>query len=152
LVNLTAIVRDPVTSDEGPWRRLWSGYAAFYKSQIPAAVTTATWQRMLDPRSAIFGRLAVVDAVVVGFSVSILHDSTWTTAPICYLEDLFVDPEYRGRGFGRLLIQDLVDRAKSRGWSRLYWHTQAANPARHLYDEYVAADDFVRYRVIFHTG
>ena len=152
MVNLTAIVRDPVASDEGPWRRLWSGYAAFYKSQIPAAVTTATWQRMLDPRSAIFGRLAVVDAVVVGFSVSILHDSTWTTAPICYLEDLFVDPEYRGRGFGRLLIQDLVDRAKSRGWSRLYWHTQAANPARHLYDEYVAADDFVRYRVIFHTG
>jgi GNAT superfamily N-acetyltransferase len=147
-----AIVRDPVAPDEGPWRRLWSGYTAFYKSQIPAAVTTATWQRMLDPRSAMFGRLAVVDGVVVGFSVSILHDSTWTTAPICYLEDLFVDPEYRGRGFGRLLIQDLVDRAKSRGWSRLYWHTQAANPARHLYDEYVAADDFVRYRVIFHTG
>ena len=87
-----------------------------------------------------------------GFSVSILHDGTWTTAPICYLEDLFVDPEYRGRGFGRLLIQDLVDRAKSRGWSRLYWHTQAANPARHLYDEYVAADDFVRYRVVFDGG
>jgi GNAT superfamily N-acetyltransferase len=152
LVNLRAIVRDPTASDEGPWRRLWSGYAAFYKSQIPAAVTTATWQRMLDPRSAIFGRVAVVDATVVGFSASILHDGTWTTAPICYLEDLFVDPEYRGHGFGRLLIQDLVDRAKSQGWSRLYWHTQAANPARHLYDEYVAADDFVRYRVIFHSG
>jgi GNAT superfamily N-acetyltransferase len=147
-----AIVRDPAASDEGPWRRLWSDYNAFYKSQIPEAVTAATWQRMLDPRSAIVGRLAVVNATVVGFSASVLHDSTWSTAPICYLEDLFVDPEYRGRGFGRLLIQDLVNRAKSRGWSRLYWHTQATNPARHLYDQFVAADDFVRYRVVFDGG
>jgi GNAT superfamily N-acetyltransferase len=143
------IVRDPTASDEGPWRRLWSGYNAFYKTQIPEAVTTVTWQRMLDPKSAVFGRLAVVNATVVGFSVSVLHDSTWGTASICYLEDLFVDPEYRGRGFGRLLIQDLVNLAKSRDWSRLYWHTEAANPARRLYDEFVAADDFVRYRLYF---
>ena len=68
---------------------------------------------MLDPRSAIFGRLAVVDAAVAGFSVSVLHESTWTATPICYLEVLFVDPDYRRHGLGRLLIKDLVDRAKS---------------------------------------
>jgi len=143
------IVRDPAASDEGPWRRLWSGYNAFYKSQIPEAVTAATWRRMLDRRSAIFGRMAVVDAAVVGFSVSVLHESTWTATPICYLEDLFVDPDYRRHGLGRLLIKDLVDRAKSQGWSRLYWHTQKANSARNLYDEFGAADDFVRYRLLF---
>jgi GNAT superfamily N-acetyltransferase len=70
-------------------------------------------------------------------------------APICYLEDLFVDPNYRNRGLGRLLIQDLVDLAKIRGWARLYWHTQAANPARRLYSEFAGADDFVRYRLTF---
>ena len=143
------IVRDPAASDEGPWRRLWSGYNTFYKSQIPEAVTAATWRRMLDPRSAIFGRMAVVDAAVVGFSVSVLHESTWTATPICYLEDLFVDPDYRGHGLGRLLMKDLVDRAESQGWSRLYWHTQKANSARNLYDEFGAADDFVRYRLLF---
>jgi GNAT superfamily N-acetyltransferase len=78
-----------------------------------------------------------------------VHDSTWTAAPVCYLEDLFVDPNYRNRGLGRLLIQDLVDLAEMRGWARLYWHTQATNPARRLYDEFAGADDFVRYRLIF---
>lgn len=86
---------------------------------------------------------------LLDFSVSALHDGTWTAAPICYLEDLFVDPRCRGQGCGRLLIQDLINRAKSQGWSRLYWHTRSDNPARRLYDEFALADDFVRYRLIF---
>jgi GNAT superfamily N-acetyltransferase len=143
------IIRDPTAADEDAWRRLWSGYGAFYESSIPETVTARTWQRMIDPASIIFGRLAIVDTTVVGFSVSVIHDGTWTVAPMCYLEDLFVDPKYRGRGCGRLLIQDLIDRAISARWSRLYWHTRGNNPARRLYDEFVSADDFVRYRLIF---
>jgi GNAT superfamily N-acetyltransferase len=144
----TTIIRDPAAVDEDEWRQLWSDYNAFYEIGIPETVTMQTWQRILDPASAIFGRLAVTNGAIVGFSVSVLHEGTWTVAPICYLEDLFVEPNSRGRGFGRLLIQDLVDRARSMGWSRLYWHTRANNPARRLYDEFVMADDFVRYRMI----
>jgi len=143
------ILRDPQTSDETSWRKLWSGYNGFYEVQIPENVTMATWKRMLDPRSPIFGRLAVVQTVVVGFTLSVLHEGTWTTEPICYLEDLFVDPNCRGRGLGKLLVQDLIDRAKMQGWSRLYWHTRATNPARQLYDQFAVADDFVRYRLFF---
>ncbi len=142
------IIRYPAAADEHAWRQLWADYNAFYETSIPEIVTVRTWQRILDPASAIFGRLAVVNGAVIGFSVSVLHEGTWTAAPICYLEDLFVDPKSRGRGFGRLLIQDLVGRARSKGWSQLYWHTRANNPARHLYDEFVVADDFVRYRLI----
>jgi len=84
----------------------------------------------------------------VGFSTAVLHEGTWTTAPTCYLEDLFVDPALRGGGVGRALIQNLIDLGRSRGWSRLYWHTQAGNAtARRLYDSFVQADDFVRYRL-----
>jgi GNAT superfamily N-acetyltransferase len=141
------VIRDPQVADEGDWRRLWSGYNAFYEAEIPEAVTSATWRRMLDPMSAIFGRLVLFETAILGFTVSVVHDCTWTAAPVCYLEDLFVDPNYRNRGLGRLLIQDLVDLAKTRGWARLYWHTQAKNPARLLYNEFAAADDFVRYRL-----
>ena len=143
------IVRDPQDLDEPAWRRLWSGYNAFYGTQISEVVTAFTWKRMLDPTSAIFGRVAVVQTAIVGFSVSVLHEGTWTIAPICYLEDLFVDQNYRNRGVGRLLVEDLVDLAKARGWSRLYWHTQAKNRARSVYDKFAVADDFVRYRLIF---
>jgi GNAT superfamily N-acetyltransferase len=145
----TILIRDPLPADETAWRELWSQYNAFYEASIAEIVTARTWQRMLDPASTIFGRLAVADSQVVGFSVSLLHESTWTIGPVCYLEDLFVAPKFRGRGIGRLLIQELVDRAKSNGWSRLYWHTRANNPARRLYDEFAEADDFVRYRKVF---
>jgi GNAT superfamily N-acetyltransferase len=145
--GLPATVRDPAAVDEAAWRRLWAGYTAFYETRVPEAVTARTWQRMLDPLSPIFGRLAVIDRTVVGFSVAVLHEGTWTIAPICYLEDLFVEPEFRRQGCGRLLIEDLVDRGKANGWSQLYWHTRAGNPARRLYDAFVEADDFVRYRL-----
>jgi GNAT superfamily N-acetyltransferase len=145
----TIDIRDPVPADEGAWRGLWSQYNAFYETSIPEIVTARTWQRILDPASPIFGRLAVADGEVVGFSVSLLHEGTWSIAPVCYLEDLFVAPKFRGRGCGRRLIADLVDSAQSKGWSRLYWHTRASNPARRLYDEFASADDFVRYRRAF---
>jgi GNAT superfamily N-acetyltransferase len=141
------IIRDPVAADEAAWRQLWAGYNAFYQTSVPNSVTARTWQRILDPESPIFGRLAVVNRVVIGFSLGVLHDGTWTIAPICYLEDLFVDPNSRGQGFGRRLMQDMIVRAKSKGCSRLYWHTRASNPARRLYNKFVQADDFVRYRL-----
>ena len=142
-------LRDPVATDEAAWRELWSGYNAFYQTAVPEAVTARTWQRILDPASPIFSRLAVVNNQVAGFSISVLHEGTWVVAPICYLEDLFVAPQFRGQGLGRMLIADLVDRAKVKGWSRLYWHTRESNPARRLYDEFTKADDFVRYRLTF---
>jgi GNAT superfamily N-acetyltransferase len=145
----TILIRDPVSGDETAWRELWSQYNDFYEVSIPEAVTARTWQRVLDPASTIFGRLAVAESEVAGFTISMLHETTWAIGPVCYLEDLFVAPKFRGRGIARLLIQELVDRAKSNGWSRLYWHTRADNPARRLYDEFAEADDFVRYRKVF---
>lgn len=80
--------------------------------------------------------------------MSVLHESSWTSSPVCYLEDLFVDPALRGGGVGRALIQDLIDLGRMRGWSQLYWLTRANNEtARRLYDRFVEADSFVRYRL-----
>jgi GNAT superfamily N-acetyltransferase len=143
------IIRDPMPEDEAAWRRLWSAYNAFYNAAVPEFVTQVTWRRILDPHSAIFARLAENHGDIIGFTVSVLHEGTWTTEPICYLEDLFVEPDSRRQGAGRLLIQDLVDRARAGRWSRLYWHTRANNPARALYNQFATADDFVRYRLVF---
>jgi ribosomal protein S18 acetylase RimI-like enzyme len=142
------LIRDPRPEDEAAWRRLWSGYVAFYESEVSEAVTAATWQRLLTPGSNMFGRIAEWQEAVAGFTVCVLHPGSWTITPACYLEDLFVDPKARGQGLGRALIDDLVRLGRDNGWSRIYWHTRESNEAaRRLYDKYVEADDFVRYRL-----
>ena len=143
------VIRDPRPGDEAAWRLLWSGYVAFYESEVSEAVTAATWQRLFMPGSGMFGRLAEWDGAVAGFTISVVHPGSWTLSPLCYLEDLFVDPKMRGRGLGRALIEDLIALARDRGWSRIYWHTRQGNAtARLLYDRFAKADDFVRYRIL----
>jgi GNAT superfamily N-acetyltransferase len=147
-VTGTLAIRDVNAADEAAWRRLWSGYVAFYEAQVSEAVTAGTWRRLLTPGSGMFGRVAMWQGTVAGFTVCVLHQGSWTLAPICYLEDLFVDADLRGHGIGRALIEDLVMLGRARGWSRLYWHTRVGNEAaRNLYDRFTVADDFVRYRV-----
>ncbi len=142
------IVRSPEAGDESTWRRLWAGYVSFYEAEVPGEVTDATWQRFLAGQDGFIGRVAEVNGVVIGFSLSIVHAGSWSLAPVCYLEDLFVAPEARRTGAGRALIEDLVALAREHGWAKLYWHTKASNTvARALYDTFVKADDFVRYRI-----
>ena len=136
-------IRDPRPADEVDWRQLWSAYCVFYETDVPDTVTAATW-----PGSPLFGRIAEWDGRVVGFAVSVLHEGSWTTKPCCYLEDLFVAPDFRGKGIARALIEDQLKLCRDQGWSRLYWHTRESNrEARRLYDRFATADDFVRYRI-----
>lgn len=143
------LIRDPRPDDEAAWRRLWSGYVAFYAAEVPEDVTAGTWARILSPQSPVFARIAEWNGEVAAFAVSVVHEGTWTLKPICYLEDLFVAEDARGHGIGRALIEDVLALARDRGWSRLYWLTNVSNQtARRLYDGFAKADDFVRYRMI----
>ena len=55
------VIRDPRPADEADWRLLWSGYCRFYETEVPEAVTAATWERMLASGSPLFGRIAEWD-------------------------------------------------------------------------------------------
>lgn len=140
-------IRDLRPSDKTDWRRLWTGYLDFYETDLPRKITDRTWQSLLDSDISMSARIAEEDGHAIGFSVCVLHPGSWAAGAVCYLEDLFVDPRCRGRGTGRALIQDIIDQGRAGGWATLYWHTRRDNPARKLYDEFVAADEFVRYRL-----
>lgn len=57
----------------------------------------------------------------VGFAVFFQNFSTWLGRPGIYLEDLFVKPEMRGRGYGRALLVHLAQIARNRNCSRMEW-------------------------------
>lgn len=62
------------------------------------------------------------------------------------LVDLFIDPEFRGNGYGRQMLQEAGRIAKEQGCLRVQWATQHGNPARKLYDE-LGVCNFVEYRM-----
>ena len=101
----------------------------------------------MDPVSPVHAIVAErAGAGVIGMSNYIIHENTWTLSPVCYLEDLFVDPGERSAGVGKALIDWLVAQMKAQGWSRLYWNTRENNyRARGLYDKYTPHSGFLRY-------
>ena len=72
-----------------------------------------------DPK--VFAHVAEHDGRVVGFAVWFLTFSTWNGTHGIYLEDLFVEPEYRGHGYGKTLLTELARIADDRGYGRVEW-------------------------------
>ncbi len=141
-------IRPALPSDEAAWRALWRSYCEFYNTPLPDAVTGRTWARILDPDSSVMCIVAERNGEVCGFANCVVHENTWELQAVCYLEDLFVAPTARGQGAGKALIEWLRNAMRAEGWARLYWVTHKNNVmARDLYDQFVPADDFVRYVV-----
>lgn len=86
---------------------------------------TATEEQLVD---VLFGKkpaaevlLAFENEMPVGFAVFFHNFSTWLGRPGLYLEDLFVKPEMRGKGYGRALLVDLAKIARERDCGRMEW-------------------------------
>ena len=65
--------------------------------------------------------LAEVDGIVVGSALFFHNFSTFLGRAGIYLEDLFVRPEYRNKGYGKALLQKLASITVERGCGRLEW-------------------------------
>jgi len=146
---MTATIRKLDQGDEPRWRELFDAYTVFYERQPDEAITRHLWTRLMDFASPVNCVVAEVKGQgVVGIAHYILHDNTSTLLPVCYLQDLFVDPAIRATGVGATMIDWLIAEAKAQGWSRVYWNTKENNyRARGLYDKYTPHSGFLRYVV-----
>jgi Sortase and related acyltransferases len=59
--------------------------------------------------------------IAAGFALFFHNFSTWIGQPGLYLEDLFVRPEHRGKGYGRALLIELAKIARERNCGRMEW-------------------------------
>lgn len=136
--------------DDDTWYPLWRGYQAFYKVEIAREVSETTWARLLDPTEPVHGAFALDEkGRPVGLVHYIEHRSCWTVGDYCYLQDLFVEPGLRGRGYGRALIEHVYAFARQARCSRVYWLTHESNvDAMKLYDRIADKPGFVQYRKV----
>jgi GNAT superfamily N-acetyltransferase len=145
---MTLTIRAIEEKDKSQWLKLWAGYLEFYKSTISPEQTELTWKRLINNELKMFGFVAESEEGVIGFTHCLFRPSTWTETDYCYLEDLFVDPNIRGKGVGRALMEKVFDLAKEKKSKRIYWTTQEFNKtARVLYDSITPVSEFVQYRL-----
>jgi len=90
---------------------------------------------MFSEQSGVHGLICELDGEAIGFAVYFYNYSTWLAKPGLYLEDLYVSPQFRGKGAGIALLKQLANIALDNGcgrfeWSCLDWNT----PSREFYE------------------
>jgi GNAT superfamily N-acetyltransferase len=142
-------IAPPRAGDKADWRRLYEGYAAFYKRPMTDEIAERVWSWIQDERHALE---ALVARDATGRVVGIAHFRE-TPRPVTgtyagFLDDLFVDPAARGRAIGERLIEAIAAEGRRRGWSLVRWRTADDNyRARARYDKVATRTMWITYQI-----
>ena len=129
------------------WLPLWQEYLNFYKTQLSNEQISLSWKRITNSEQAdMFGFAIQVNDEVVGFVHLISHMSMWTDKPCCYLQDLYVNAQFRNQGLARKLIEHSYQVCSGK-YDRVYWLTHESNiTAQYLYDRIATKTGFIQYK------
>jgi GNAT superfamily N-acetyltransferase len=116
------MIRHAIPKDTKTIARLIHGLAEYEKLSHVVHLDEARLQgHLFGPRPFAEVLLAEEKGQVVGFALFFHNYSTFEGRPGIYLEDLFVEPEYRGQGHGKALLVELARLAVERGCGRVEW-------------------------------
>lgn len=140
-------IRALTPDDHADWHRLWTDYLAFYETKVTPEVYETTFTRLTGGGTNEFrGLIARLEGAAVGLTHFLGHRHCWRIDNVMYLQDLFVDPAFRGQGVGRALIEAVYAEADRDGTPSVYWLTHESNhTARRLYDRVASNSGFIRY-------
>ena len=143
-------IRPLEAGDEAEWRRLWTAYLEFYESSVTEEVYRSSFDRMLAGNAGapneFHGLIAIDRGRPVGLVHYLFHRHGWKIENVCYLQDLYADPDVRGKGIGRALIEAVYAAADAEGCPAVYWLTQDFNAReRKLYDRIGNLTPFIKY-------
>jgi len=94
---------------------------------------------IFGPQPRLEAWLAFVDGAPAGYALTLETYSSFLALPTLYLEDIFVRPEFRGRGAGAAMFRRLVEEARRRGCGRMEWVVLDWNrPALEFYERFGA--------------
>lgn len=110
---------------------LFQEFAEFEK--LPELMTN-TYDQMVSEKEFLNGFVAVNEKEeVIGYATFFFAYFTWVGKSL-YMDDLYVKPDYRGKGIGSMLINEIINKAKLENCKRLRWQVSDWNkPAIEFY-------------------
>ncbi|MDK1488693.1 GNAT family N-acetyltransferase [Sinorhizobium sp. 7-81] len=144
-------IRNAVPEDAETILRFITELAIYEKAEHEVEATVERLQASLfGPDAITRAVICEVDGIPAGFAIWFYNYSTWQARKGLYLEDLYVTPEYRGSGAGKLLLKHLARTAIAEGCGRFEWSVLDWNePAIRVYEAIGAEpmSEWKRYRL-----
>lgn len=145
------VVRKATTDDTSILFKFIIDLAIYEKAEHEVLATEQTIKESIfAENSHVFALICELDGVAIGSAIYFFNYSTWLAKSGLYLEDLYVMPEYRGKGAGVKLLKAMAKIAVEKDcarfeWSCLDWNT----PSREFYHSLgaVAQEEWVGYRM-----
>ena len=124
------------SKDKERWKKLYIGYADFYKVEMNDKILEIVWEWLNDINHELKGIGYETDGKIVGLAHYRKLLSPLKGKYIGYLDDIFVDPEYRGQKIGEKLLNKIKEISKANDWNLVRWQTDEDNStAKKLYDK-----------------
>ena len=130
------MIREISIKDKESWRKLYKGYADFYKSPINDKILDTVWSWLMDENHEVKGIVYEIDGKLTALAHYRAMPRPLKGKYIGFLDDLYVDPTYRNQKIGQVLMNEIKVISKSEKWDLVRWITHRDNiKAKSLYDK-----------------
>ena len=130
------MIRNLEEKDKKNWENLYNGYANFYKVPMNRGILDTLWNWIHDKNHIVNGVCYELEDKIVGIAHYRTMPRPIKGEYIGFLDDLYVDPNYRGQKIAQKIINYLKTLSKDNNWSGIRWITHSSNEnAKKLYDK-----------------
>ena len=129
------MIRSLKIKDKEEWINLYKGYADFYQVNMNEDKLNTVWNWLHNSEHELNGLIYEVNNKIVAIAHYRRMPSPLRGKDIGFLDDLYVDPDFRGRKIAEKLINKLNEISKEKEWGLIRWITRNDNyKAKSLYD------------------
>ena len=122
--------------DKENWVKLYNAYANFYKVPMNTRILDTLWDWINDESHIVKGICFELEGKIVGIAHYRTMPRPIKGKYIGFLDDLFVEPDFRGQKIAQKLINHLKLLSKLNNWDGIRWITHSSNEnAKKLYDK-----------------
>ncbi len=142
------MIRNLIQSDRQNWEKLYIDYAEFYKVTMNNEILDTVWSWLFNKKHVVNRLCYETEGKIVGIAHYRTMPRPLKGKYIGFLDDLFVEPNFRRKKIGEKLIIALKDMAKPNDWQVIRWITHSSNDtAKKLYDKLAINTGFDLYEL-----